>query len=130
MTMRDEELAQPCGRLTKRSEFKAVAAGRRFHTARMTVQSIARARQTGQELLHGIRIGLTVTRKAGHATERNRIRRRLRSAVRTAAPQWPCRDLDIVIVARREALSAPYPQLVEDLTRALPALTSQRQRTQ
>jgi ribonuclease P protein component len=126
--MRDGNIAQTCGRLTKRSEFLAVARGRRFHTARMTVQSIGRM-QSHDAGVAGIRVGLTVTRKAGHATERNRIRRRLRCAVRAAATIWPRFDLDLVIIARREALSVPFSLLVEDLTRALPALTSQRQRT-
>jgi ribonuclease P protein component len=126
--MRDVSIAQTCGRLTKRSEFLAVARGRRFHTARMTVQSIART-GAGDAGIAGIRVGLTVTRKAGHATERNRMKRRLRSAIRAAATIWPRFDLDLVVIARRETLSVPFSLLVEDLTRALPALTSQRQRT-
>src|SRR4051794_12119564 len=67
------------GRLTKRREFLAAASGRRFHTERMTVQGLVR------DDASGLRFGLTVTKKVGHATERNRIRRRLRQAFRHAA---------------------------------------------
>ncbi len=70
----------PVGRLTKRPDFVAAASGRRFHTERMTVQGRLRERD---EL--GLRFGLTVTKKVGHATERNRIKRRLRAAVQEAA---------------------------------------------
>ncbi len=124
--MRDAAIAPTCGRLTKRSQFLAVASGRRFHTARMTVQSIGRA-PISDAGTTGVRIGLTVTKKTGQSTERNRIRRRLRAAVKVASGQWPAADLDMVIVARREALSVPFPILVDDLARALPALTNERQ---
>ena len=69
------------GRLTKRAEFLAAASGRRFHTERMTVQGRLRDGDGA-----GLRFGLTVTKKVGHATERNRIKRRLRAAIRDAAP--------------------------------------------
>jgi ribonuclease P protein component len=101
------------GRLTKRPEFLAAASGRRFHTERMTVQG--RLRDDAQ----GLRYGLTLTKRVGHATERNRIRRRLRSALRSAATGHLDRSLDVVVIGRREALGAPYRSLVDDLERAL-----------
>lgn len=103
------------GRLTKRTEFLAAARGRRFHTGRMTVQLLGRSRDRPSG---GIRVGLTIAKKVGHATERNRLRRRLRQAVKSAALAWPEADVDIVVIARREALAAPFALLVEDLTRA------------
>jgi ribonuclease P protein component len=122
-------------RLTKRSEFLAVAAGRRFHTGRMTVQGLRReaespaardldgvagALPSGSPV--GLRVGLTVTKRVGHATERNRIRRRLRAAIAVAAGPYTGAALDVVLVGRRDSLSAPFPQLVDDLGRALPAV--------
>ncbi|MFD0464270.1 ribonuclease P protein component [Microvirga aerilata] len=74
--MREPRAASSLGRLTKRPDFVAAASGRRFHTERMTVQ--ARLRE-GSGL--GLRFGLTVTKRVGHATERNRIKRRLRAAL-------------------------------------------------
>jgi ribonuclease P protein component len=101
------------GRLTKRREFLAAASGRRFHTERMTVQGLLR------DDANGLRFGLTVTRKVGHATERNRIRRRLRHAVRCVAVDHRDGHADVVVIGRRAALAAPYRLLVEDLQRAL-----------
>ena len=52
----------------------------------MTVQG----RLRGEDGL-GLRFGLTVTKKVGHATERNRIKRRLRAAVQDGGGSAPCR---------------------------------------
>ena len=104
-------------RLVKRAQFVAAARGRRINSERLTVQALSRA-PDGAEVA-GLRVGLTLTKKVGHATERNRIRRRLRSAVAEAAWPFAAASLDIVVVGRREALSAPYGSLVDDLARAL-----------
>jgi ribonuclease P protein component len=116
-SMRDERARSgheaQLGRLTKRPEFLAAASGRRFHTERMMVQGRLR------DDAGGLRFGLTVTKKIGHATERNRIRRRLRAAIHSAAVDHRERSADVVVIGRRESLSTPYPLLVEDLRRAL-----------
>lgn len=106
-------------RLLKRSEFVAAARGRRFHTERMSVQGLRAADEAGR----GLRVGFTLTKKVGHATERNRIRRRLRAVAAEAGA--PFRDLpvDVVVIGRHEAISAPFRVLVDDLTRALSAVT-------
>lgn len=71
----------------------------------------------------GLRLGLTLTKKVGHATERNRIRRRLREVAAQATRDYADMPVDVVVIGRREAISAPFPLLVEDLTRALAAVT-------
>lgn len=110
--------AQTAGRLRKRADFLAAASGRRFHTERMTVQG----RLRGDDAL-GLRFGLTVTKKVGHATERNRIKRRLRAAMQTAAAPYLATNADIVVIGRRDLLTAEYGILLEDLGRALRAVT-------
>ena len=115
--MRDARAHPTIGRLTKRPEFLAAASGRRFHTERMTVQG--RLRDDSQ----GLRFGLTVTKRVGHATERNRIRRRLRAAIHCAAVDHLGRNADVVVIGRRDVLMAPYPTLLDDLDRALKAVT-------
>lgn len=110
-------------RLTKRSDFLAAAEGRRFHTERMSAQG--RLRDPGGS--PGLRLGFTITKRVGHATERNRIRRRLRAVVALVAADLPG-DLailpaDIVLIARRPALDAAFGILTEDLRRAIPAVT-------
>ncbi len=113
--------AHPIGRRTKRTDFVAAASGRRFHTERMTVQG----RPRGQDGL-GLRYGLTVTKKVGHATERNRIKRRLRAAMHSAAPDdagLATLDVDVVVIGRRDILAADFEALIADLRRALTTVT-------
>jgi ribonuclease P protein component len=60
-----------------------------------------------------------VTKKVGHSPERNRIKRRLRSAVQAAAADYAAARVDVVVIGRRDILTAAYATLVEDLRRAL-----------
>lgn len=101
-------------RLLKRAEFLRVAQGSRFHARAFSLQAKA-----GEAPDAPARFGLTVTRKAGGSVERNRMRRRLREALRRAAPLEAKRGYDYVIVARREALAANFGELVRELERAL-----------
>jgi ribonuclease P protein component len=114
------ERARTIGRLTKRPEFLAAAAGRRFHTERLTLQG--RLREPSESLT-GLRFGFTVTKKVGHATERNRIKRRLRAAANDAGASHADKPADVVVIGRRDALSAAYDVLVEDIDRGLRVVT-------
>jgi ribonuclease P protein component len=124
--MREPRADVTIGRLTKRPDFVAAASGRRFHTERMTVQ--ARLRETSDPGASeiGLRVGLTVTKRVGHATERNRIKRRLRAAVPAAAQDYATINADVVIIGRREILTADYNVLIDDLRRALRVVTKPR----
>ena len=66
----------------------------------------------------GPRVGFTVTRKVGDAVERNRIRRRLKEALRAAQTIAPAANCDYVLVARQEALTRRFTALVADIERA------------
>ena len=104
-------------RLLKRADFVAAQRGRRFSTPLMTVQGLARVQSCDQPA----RMGLTVTRKVGTATERNRIKRRLRAALRLCA--WDAKPgVDYVIVARRDLLAAPFTSIVTDIENAMSRL--------
>lgn len=65
------------------------------------------------------RFGFTVTKKIGTAVVRNRIRRRLREAVRIAAPAAAVPGTDYVLVARPEAINRPFDRLVRDIAGAI-----------
>lgn len=65
------------------------------------------------------RVGFTVTRKNGNAVVRNRIRRRLREAVRTALADDLAPGTDYVIVARPEVLDVPFDHLIRELKRRI-----------
>lgn len=105
--------------LKKRSEFKDAAGGPRYSTKSFTM-----LRRIVPESGVGIRFGFTVTKKVGNSVERNRIRRRLREAVRKAAPGFPPVGMDLVILARRDAISLDFVVMVADIARAVAVLAT------
>ncbi|AEQ10674.1 ribonuclease P [Brucella melitensis NI] len=72
------------------------------------------------------RVGFTVTKKNGNAVIRNRIRRRLKEAIRCHAGRDMAPSTDYVIVAREQALNAPFSQLTEELSRRITAKGERR----
>jgi ribonuclease P protein component len=108
------------GRLTKRAEFQRVSRGRRASVESFTLQS-RRRDEAGKEVDSGARVGLTVTKSVGGAVERNRVRRRLKEALRAAAPLEAEGDHDYVLMARREALGRRFAALVDDVRTAFRA---------
>jgi ribonuclease P protein component len=105
------------GRLHKRSQYLRVAKGARFHTKGFSLQS-GPGEQVADE--PGVsHFGFTVTRKVGNAVERNRMRRRLREALRLAPDLASKPGHDYVILARREALYLPFAGLIRDLQTAI-----------
>lgn len=64
------------------------------------------------EELPGCRTAFAVGKKVGGAVVRNRVRRRLREAVRSLLPQCEGR-FDALVIARPEAANAGYHELWE-----------------
>ena len=56
------------------------------------------------------RVGLTATKKIGHAVQRNRLRRQLREIYRLHETSF-ARGYDLVVVARSRAIGADYAAL-------------------
>jgi ribonuclease P protein component len=106
-------------RLRQRADFLAVADGARVNSAAFTVQNRGRG-DTGP-----IRVGFTVTKKNGTATERNRIRRRLRELVKRLDVISMRPHSDYVLVGRRAALNRDFTTMLEDLRSALHRLDRQ-----
>ena len=89
--------------------------------ARASVPSfLMEARQRGapSDAARPPRFGFTVTKKLGGAVVRNRIRRRLKSAISETAGEGAVAGFDYVVVARATALKRPYVDLLEDVRRA------------
>jgi ribonuclease P protein component len=105
-------------RLKRRADFQRAARGRRIHSQAFSMQALRRP-DTALELEP--RFGLTVTRKVGNAVVRNRIRRRLKEALRIAPALEARAGHDYVLVARVEALGRRFDMLMKDLARALSA---------
>lgn len=99
--------------ISKRQDFLLAAKhGGKIVTSTFVLQANKRA--AGHPSGKPARIGLTVTKKMGNAAARNRIKRRLREAVRHAKP--PMRDYhDYVIISRSSALDCPFEKLLADM---------------
>jgi ribonuclease P protein component len=135
-------------RLRRRADFLRAAKGMRFVARGLTLQAAPRAipsetmdrcapcdpntlgagtrtDQTGNPLdvlpCRGAapRFGFTVTKQSGGAVQRNRIRRRLKEALRLLNPLPAQPGHDYVILARPEALGMPFLALQGELIRAL-----------
>ena len=106
-------------RLRQRADFLAVANGPRVSNAAFVVQS-RRRDDDGP-----IRVGFTVSRKNGTATERNRIRRRLRELVKLLDVISMRPHCDYVLVGRRAALNRDFATMLDDLRSALLRLDRQ-----
>ena len=101
-------------RLKRRADFLAAAKGRKVARSAFLLQ----ARDRGDD--GPPRFGFTVSKRtAAKAVERNRIRRRLREAVRQAGAGSAARGYDYVLVARRAALHMPFAKMTEALVQSL-----------
>lgn len=98
-------------RLLKHADFERVyKQGRRHFSSHMTVFYLRQAEG-------GARTGFTVGRVLGGAVQRNRIKRRLREAVRQyrAILKSP---VDVVINPKKSVLKVEFPILLEEVSRA------------
>ena len=109
-------------RLRQRADFLAVANGARANSTAFVLQS----RRRGDD--GPIRVGFTVTKKNGTATERNRIRRRLRELVKLSDVISMRPHHDYVLVGRRAALHRDFSTMLDDLRAALHRLDRQTAR--
>lgn len=71
------------------------------------------------EAIGPARFGLTVTKKLGNAVKRNRIRRRLKDAIRRGAIELAQPGFDYVVIAREAALVRAFNVIENDLRVAL-----------
>ena len=99
-------------RLLRHSDFERVyKKGRRHFAPHMTVFYLSRERGDGW------RVGFTVGKVLGGAIERNRIKRRLREAVRL---QWPgvCIPADVVVNPKKSVLKLEFADLENEIAGA------------
>jgi ribonuclease P protein component len=102
-------------RLLRHSDFERVyQQGSRHFSAHMT---LFYARRETEPEPKGLRIGFTVGKMLGGAVERNRIRRRLREAVRLAGV-FGHLAVDIVINPKRSVLAAEFSELQAEVAKA------------
>jgi ribonuclease P protein component len=109
-------------RLKERAEFLAVAQGVRSARRGFVLQAAYQRKPVDvAELENGVaepRCGFTVTKKIGNSVVRNRIRRRLREAIRLNGTDWAKPGIDYVLVGRDQALTLSFDDLKSDLAGA------------
>jgi ribonuclease P protein component len=107
--------------LKRRSEFLRVRGGLRWATPSLVLEAKPRAAispEGGSSEAERPRFGFTVSKKVGKAVVRNRVRRRLKAAVRELLSSARA-GFDYVIVARPVAAERAYADLKADLAEAL-----------
>jgi ribonuclease P protein component len=98
------------GRLKSRPQFLAVREGEKRKGSFFLMEVLDRKQPDAEP-----RVGFTVTKKHGNAVERNRMRRRLKEAVRLHGGIAMQPGHDYVVVARRDVLTAPFDALAGEL---------------
>jgi ribonuclease P protein component len=103
-------------RLLRHADFERVyQQGRRQFLPHMTVFFLQR------DLGAGLRVGFTVSRALGAAVDRNRLKRRLREAVRLRRPSSNL-AADIVINPKRSLLTAEFEMVLDEMARAFESI--------
>jgi len=106
-------------RLLRHADFDRVyKKGRRYFATHMTVFFL---RREGENFPAGkssnFRVGFTVRKVLGGAVQRNRMKRRLREAVRLQKTQPPS-GMDVVINPKPSLLTADFKELKSEIAKA------------
>jgi len=106
-------------RLLKHADFERVyKQGRRHFASHMTVFYLRREAEPGSS---NLRIGFTVGKVLGDAVQRNRMKRRLREAVRLTG-FTPGISADVVINPKRSLLTVDFRTLQTEMAKAFQAV--------
>ncbi len=106
-------------RLLRHSDFERVyKQGRRHFSASMTVFYLRRPDGSSPRAeASGLRVGFTVSRALGGAVQRNRMKRRLREAVRLTLPgETP--SVDVVINPKKSLMDTDFEVVVNEVRQA------------
>lgn len=116
--------------LKRREDFLRLRGGVRWSTGAFVIETKRRAEHAGRDggVEDGARFGFTVTKKLGGAVVRNRIRRRLKEALRSLEPDVALPGHDYVLIARARASDVSFELLKQDLVRGLAHVNETLQR--
>ena len=106
-------------RLLRHADFERVyKQGRRHFAAHMTVFYLARpSDDAAGPKVAGTRVGFTVSKALGGAVQRNRMRRRLREAVRLGGVPSEV-NADVVINPKKTLQTADFAELRNEIAKA------------
>lgn len=108
---------KPYLRLRKRADFLALRTGQKRRGPFFLLEWKSRDLPEDVKATTRPRVGFTVTRKNGNAVKRNRIKRRLREALRVSLTRDIPAGTDYVIIARPDALAASFEGLTSEIKR-------------
>jgi len=123
-------------RLLRHADFERVyKQGRRHFSASLTVFYWPRPQTqppvtstASSSSTAGLRIGFTVGRALGGAVQRNRMKRRLREAVRMSLPH-PGVAADVVINPKKSLLTTDFAAVLNEITRAFAVIEQKLSQT-
>jgi ribonuclease P protein component len=126
-------------RLLRHADFERVyKQGRRHFSASMTVfywprpvlQEVVETepRKRALSTPQGLRVGFTVGRVLGGAVQRNRMKRRLREAVRMSLPLGQI-AADVVINPKKSLLTTDFSKVLNEVTRAFAVIEQKLSQT-
>jgi ribonuclease P protein component len=106
-------------RLRKHADYqRAYAASRKRQSASMSWFLSLRQPEDGAPVSEGPRVGLTAGKVLGKAHERNRIKRRMREALRRNVGLLPA-GCDLILHPRRAVLTLEFAKLEAEIVRIL-----------
>jgi ribonuclease P protein component len=101
-------------RLCKHADYQLVYKAGRKQFGKQLAYFHARRPADRRSATAGPRIGLTVPKALGKAVDRNRIKRRLREAVRAALPLLSA-PVDVILHPRRTVIDLEFAQLKREV---------------
>ena len=117
-------------RLRKHADYQRAykAAGRKQFGKLMAYFAAQRAEDTRSET-PGPRVGLTVPKALGGAVDRNRIKRRMREAVRANLALLGEAPLDVILHPKRAVLEAEYAAIAREVSTVFRAIAARHTST-
>jgi ribonuclease P protein component len=106
-------------RLRANRDFRLIYARGRSQVHRLAVLYVWRRSGESAQSFPGRRIGFVVSKKQGDAVVRNRIKRRLREAVRHRLSDLRDGPFDLIFVGRSGVREASWPEIEEAVAELL-----------
>jgi ribonuclease P protein component len=130
-TMPGDSFDQRSSRLRKHADYQRVYKESRKHFSTSMSYFFRRRAEdaaAGLKTLDSARVGLTAGRVLGKAVDRNRIKRRMREAVRMNLSRLP-RSVDVVLHPRKSVIDLEFGKLSAEVARIFSTVSTQLEKS-